>query len=132
MNAAGWFQVLIALRDDQRAVLHQPETARYSRARTKLGYLLVNASPLGIRAGEGGRDSAIELACWARPSTGRGHGYLAIFRLLLEEGQAVFAILFCFYDGTEGSPGFRSLSAAATHARSTGFSEVLDEDNPRH
>lgn len=61
MNAAGWFQVVVALRDDQRAVLHQPETTRYARARIKLAYLLANASPLGIRAGEGGRDSAIEL-----------------------------------------------------------------------
>lgn len=125
MLAADWFQSLRSLDDGKRAVLHQPETARYARARSKMGYLLASASPLGVRLPPEGPPGAVELACWARPTAGRGHGYFAIFRLLRNaEGAPVeFAILFCFYDGTEGSPGFRSLGAAQLHAESTGFTQ---------
>jgi len=39
----------------------------------------------------------------------------------LEAGVPYYAVLFCFYDGTEASPGFRSLEAAHTFALSQGF-----------
>ena len=128
VDAAGWLESLRSLRDDQRAVVHQPETARYARARAKLRYLLASSVALGVRPSEIGSRSAVEIACWARPSTGRGHGYFSAFRLYREEGVAVLGVLFCFYDGTESSPGFRSAAAARAHALSTGFREVLDED----
>lgn len=128
MSPSDYFKLLIALGPAQRAVLHEPETARYSRARTKLNYLLAHATPVGIRVPGGDSSTSVELACWARPSGGRGYGYFAIFRLSRSRGNVVFATLFCFYDGTEGSPGFRSLTAADAYAQATGFTKVLHDD----
>jgi hypothetical protein len=67
----------------------------------------------------------MELAVWARPPSGAGHGYYACFRIEFDDGFPVFAVLFAFYDGTDGSPGFAQLSAARAYARSQGFQ---DED----
>jgi hypothetical protein len=52
----------------------------------------------------------------------RGPGLYSCMRLFLA-GETV-ALLFCFHDGTEKSPGLRSMWAARTYAKSKGFEEV--------
>ena len=101
-------------------VQHHPPTPRYGRAQTKLSYLLREAILLGIKR-EPRTPSRLEIAIWTRPPTGRGFGYYACFRLFFERAQLVAALLFCFYDGTERSPGFKSIDAATVFASQNGF-----------
>lgn len=123
-----WLEALQALSSRQRAVEHQPETPRYARARTKLRYLVERAIYLGERPNPL-HQNCVEIAVWVPPGHGRGPGYYGCFRMYLEDNMPVFAVLFCFYDGTEGSPGFRSLDAAGVFAVENGFEKgVRDED----
>lgn len=126
------FRLLVDLAEDQRAVLHHPETPRYGRARAQLPYLLRASTALGVRSGEAGSAVSVELAAWVPHPAGRGHGFYSCFRLVLEDHVVVYAILFCFYDGTERSPGFRTPEAARAFPRSQGFQEVLDEAQDTH
>jgi len=93
--------------------------------------MLSRSVPLGVRAGEAGISVAVEVALWASPPTGRGYGFYSCFRLLREAGVVTAAVLFCFYDGTERSPGFRTESAAQSFARSQGFQEAVDDVQDR-
>ena len=121
-----WFALLQQLPDERFIVAHEPPTPRYGRALAKVPYLLAHSRFLGQRATESG---AIEIAAWAPPPSGRGHGYYTCTRVWIdEEHRPSVAVLFCFYDGTEQSPGFKSLSAASVFARSQGFEELDDYD----
>ncbi len=123
-----WLGEIQRLPRSWRAVQHEPETPRYARARAKLEYILREAVYLGTRKPERGLD-AIEIAVWARPGHGRGFGYYCCFRLFLDKGTVSWAVLFCFYDGTEGSPGFKSVDTARAYARSHGFNGVGHGDH---
>lgn len=112
----------------RRAVQHEPETPRYARARAKLEYVVREAVYLGTRGAER-EPEAVEIAVWARPGHGQGFGYYCCFRLFLDKGTVRWAVLFCFYDGTEGSPGFKSVDAARAYARSHGFNGVGHGDH---
>jgi hypothetical protein len=123
-----WLNVLRALPASRRAVQHQPETPRYARARTKLRYVLERGTFLGVRQSELHR-GAVEVALWAPPGHGRGPGYYCCFRIFHARRKEQFAVLFCFYDGTEGSPGFKSVGSARTFASAHGFGGTSHEDN---
>jgi hypothetical protein len=118
-----WLARLRNLGPDQVFVQHRPPTPRYGRAQAKLSYLLREAILLGVKHERGTR-SRVEIAIWTRPPTGRGFGYYACFRLFFEGTELIAALLFCFYDGTERSPGFKSVDAAIVFASHNGF-EVL-------
>ena len=115
-----WLERVRRLSTDQVFVQHNPPTPRYGRAQSKLAYLIREGNLLGTKPVLGEPDR-IEIAIWAKPAAGRGHGYYACFRLFLERGDLLAALLFCFYDGTEQSPGFKSFDAAAHFASSHGF-----------
>lgn len=71
----------------------------------------------------------LEIAVWAPSDHSRGAGYYGCFRLFVEDGVATGATLFCFYDGTESSPGIASIQEARAYARSNGFmKENKNED----
>jgi len=120
-----WLDKIRALPAHCRFVQHEPETARYARARQKLSYLIDASQLVGTRPGA--RESALEVAAWAPPPDGRGPGYYSCFRVFRGgDGQVTAAVLFCFWDGTEASRGFRSFEAARSFATSDGFEEVDD------
>ena len=122
-----WLERIRALSRDRRIVQHEPETPRYARARLRFDYILTAASVLGVRATE--HPAVVEVALWAPPPAGRGAGFYSCIRVYLDEsGGVVFAVLFCFWDGTERSRGFHSIAAATTHARQEGFKEDHAED----
>lgn len=120
-----WLAALQALPPHCVGVQHVPETPRYVRARVKLDFLLQRGILLGIRRGEVAL--SMEVAGWAPPGHGRGPGYYFCFRVFMRDDQPERAVLFCFWDGTEGSRGFRSRSAALLFARGNGFQERGDE-----
>lgn len=124
-----WLEELCNVPRGRVFVQHEPETPRYGRARAKLRYILGHGTVLGARRHT--ESAAVEVAVWAPPSTGLGHGYYACFRLVRAPASEVYALLFCFYDGTERSPGFRSAAAALTFARSQGFSEDYRDEDAR-
>lgn len=115
-----WIEELRRLPPERRAVWHQPETPRYTKARQKLSYLVRQSVLLGEQP-DPERASAHLLALWAPPESGSGAGYYSCFRVFLEEGVLTFAVLYCLYDGSERSPGFRSLDAARGYAEAHGF-----------
>ena len=117
-----WLEELRRLAPDQRAVWHQPETPRYAKARQKLAYLIRAAQLLGCQPDPERSESTL-VAVWAPPERGSGTGYYGCFRVFTEEKRPVFAVLYCFYDGTERSPGFKSLGAAVAYAEAQGFRE---------
>ncbi|MBU0608698.1 MAG: hypothetical protein KKI08_12490, partial [Armatimonadetes bacterium] len=93
---------------------------RYSRASQKLAYIIDNCLFLGQQA-DPERPHAMLVAVWAPPSTGKGSGLYACFRIRFTEDQATSAILYCFYDGTDGSPSLKSAETAFHLARKHGF-----------
>ena len=123
-----WLNQIRALSARQRAVQHQPETPRYAQARIKLRYVLERGIFLGARQSDL-HPEAVEVAIWAPPGHGRGPGYYCCFRIFHERGQASFALLFCFYDGTEGSPRFKSAGSARMFANANGFGGEDHEDH---
>ena len=104
-------------------VLHEPETERYARAREYLKFLKESGKLLGQRIPADEIDG-LEVALWAPPPDGRGPGFYFCVRLYFDEGKVSLARLFCFYDGSERSPGFRTLDAAGAFASSNGFMQV--------
>lgn len=117
-----WLQALRELPEGAVWVQHRPLTPRYVRAALKLASILRSAVLLGLRRAE--RLHHTELATWSPPADGRGCGYYCCFRVFGSATTRVDgAVLFCFYDGRDLSPGFRSLSAAHSFAQSEGFQE---------
>ena len=120
-----WLDRIRNLDDRHLAVEHQPETHRYSRGRSKLRYLVNQGQILGQTA-VCGRENEMEIALWSPPEQGRS-GYYSCFRIYHSKGDITFAVLFCFYDGTENSPGFRSGDSAKEYANSEGFTGEKDD-----
>ena len=98
-------------------VEHEPKTARYERANQKLRYLLRRGVLLGNRISA---ENKTELAVWAPSNSGGRSGYYACFRVFHREGDVLYAILFCFYDGTGGSVSLPTEGAAKEFAISQG------------
>ena len=124
-----WLALLKELPDDRIFVQHEPPTPRYGRAQTKLRYVLRASNYLGWRHSRGSAADSIDIALWSPPAHGRGHGYYTCFRLLRSDDEVVAGVLFCFYDGTEKSPGFKSRSAAQAFAEGHAFK---CEDHEHH
>jgi hypothetical protein len=118
-----WLARLRSLGPDQVFVRHVPMTPRYGRAAQKLRYVLRASTVLGVRATARHGTDAVEIATWAPAPSGPGHGYYACFRIFLEGGRPSSAVLFRFYDGTDKSPGFKSLDSAKAYAAAQGFTE---------
>lgn len=115
-----WIAALRELPEDALWVQHRPLTPRYVRAAAKLPALLRSAALLGTRPAENPEHT--ELATWSPPPDGRGVGAYCCFRAYgARVGPLRAAALFCFYDGRDQSPGFRTLSSAQTFARDAGF-----------
>ena len=115
-----WFSALLSLPPTRRTVRHRPLTPRYARANQKLSYLVRNSVFLGQQP-DPERQNAVLVATWAPASTGRGSGFYACFRIRHADGKATSAILYCFYDGRDGSPSFKSEESARLFARQNGF-----------
>jgi hypothetical protein len=115
-----WLSALRSLPLASRAVHHHPLTARYSRASQKLAFIIDNSVFLGQKP-DPERPHAMLIAVWTPPSTGRGSGYYACFRIRYADGAAMSATLYCFYDGTDGSPSLKSEETALHLARKHGF-----------
>ena len=117
-----WLGVLKELPLDLVSVAHQPMTPRYSRALDKRIYLLREGVLLGERSAS--FKQAVEIALFAEnPNGNKKPGYYACVRIFLDEKRTVLsAVIFCFYDGTEKSPGFKNVDAALKYALEGGFS----------
>jgi hypothetical protein len=119
-----WLEELRQLPAERRAVQHEPETPRYAKARQKLRYIVREARLLGVQEDPERPGAAWLLAVWAPPDRGIGYGYYACFRAYLDQGRILLAVLYCLYDGTESSPGFKSFDPAKAFAKTQGFHEV--------
>ena len=115
-----WLSQLQTLPPDRLFVEHHPLNPRYGRAQSKLRWLVRESVFLGERPASPESDNSVEIAVWAPPATGR-HGCYCCFRLFLECEEVLAALFFCFYDGTEESPGFRFVDGAQAYASSQGF-----------
>jgi hypothetical protein len=117
-----WLAALRELPLDLVSVAHQPMTPRYSRALDKRIYLLREAVLLGERSAN--YKQAIEIALFAEnPNGNKKPGYYACMRIFLDEKRAVLsAVVFCFYDVSEKSPGFKNVDTALKYALEGGFS----------
>lgn len=119
-----WLEELRRLPPERRAVQHEPETPRYAKARQKLRYIVRETQLLGVVADPERPGTAWLLATWAPPDRGVGPGYYACFSVFVDDERVLFAVLYCLYDATEHSPGFKSIDAAKAFAESQGFHEA--------
>lgn len=120
-----WLKEIRNLLPHQLAVEHQPETPRYSRARSKLRYIVNRGMYLGKRDK---KERTLEIAVWTPSEQGKGMGYYSCLRVYFKEDDLLCAVLFSFYDGTEKSPGFRSFASALSFAKSENFYGGNDEN----
>lgn len=117
----GWLPQLRQLPPQRVVVQHEPETARYKRARRYLTHVVRSSSCVGVRAAPEGPENAVEAVLWCRSPVGRGCGFYSGLRVYVADGAVVFAVLFCFYDGRDASPCIKSLEGAQTVALSYGY-----------
>lgn len=117
-----WLAALNELPLDLVSVAHQPMTPRYSRALDKRIYLIREGVLLGERSAS--YNNAVEIALFAEnPNGSKKPGFYACIRLFLDEKKTVLsAVIFCFYDGTEKSPGYKCVDSALKYALEGGFS----------
>ena len=108
-------------------VWHKPMTERYFRAVIKRKMIIKDGIFLGTRQPEAKK--AKEIAIWLQNPSGRKRcGYYTNFRFFYStKGEPLSAVLFCFYDGTDKSPCFRTLGSAKAFAKNEGF-HVQKED----
>lgn len=125
-----WRQVLASLSDSGSLIIaHEPEdTRRYQRARTQIRYVIRVSIPVGVRPAVGHEEYAFEVMMWCPAPDGRRCGIYTVFRVVIFEGEAVFATLFCFWDGTDRSACFKDMQSAKAHALAQGCSEVIYEE----
>lgn len=122
-----WLTALRGLNEESVFVQHNPPTPRYGRAAAKLEHIIHRSVLLGSRRHD--LSTATEIALWTPPTPGSRTGLYACFRLYLDEFEMPdTALLFCFYDGTGGSPAFRSRLAAAAYALDQGFTVTHEDD----
>jgi len=119
-NLYALFEQLKSVDDDWVVVQHEPETARYGRARRRLRRLRNEAVFLGFRTLD---DSSrvFEVAVFLVAGRGRGPGEYACFRCFHAASRLLSAVLFSYYDGTENSPVINNEEAAVSFARQNGF-----------
>lgn len=118
-----WILALRAVPPEWCIVSHQPETPRYARARQKLRHLVHGSELVGHQV-DLERVRTHQIAVWAAPHSRRDPGYHDCFRITLDQhGAPDRAVLFCFYDGSDRSPSFRSAEAARAFALNQGFKE---------
>lgn len=118
-----WTLALRTVPSERCVVSHQPETPRYARARQKLRHLVHGSILVGYQQ-DAERERTWHIAVWAAPLSRRDPGYFACFRLLLNKtGAPDRAVLYCFYDGADRSPSFRTPEAARAYALAQGFRE---------
>lgn len=122
-----WLNAIRLIPRHRVLVEHEPETDRYARARQKLQYIIKVGQLVGTKSTS---KTVRELAVWA-PSNSRGRsGYYACIRVFHKDEEVLYAILYCFYDGTDGSPSVNSASSARFIARSEGFFEENENAPP--
>lgn len=66
----------------------------------------------------------MELAFWAPSPRGQGPGFYWCVRAFMDQDdEIVGGVVFCFWDGSESSPGFSTIEAALSHATRDGFGD---------
>lgn len=115
-----WLDAIRQLPPSRVYVEHEPPSDRYGRALQKLKYLIRHGAAVGSKRVS---ETVVEIALWAPPNSGGRSGYYACFRISHKENETLAAVLFCFYDGTDGSVSSPSRTAARAIAVAEGFEE---------
>lgn len=97
---------------DSVLVEHEPKTEAYWRAETALSGIVAEGSAIG-----NGLDHVHEpprriVVVWVEPLNKEDCGDCAAFKFLEGEFGPYRAVLFSYYDGFEGRPGFKSPAEA--------------------
>jgi len=110
---------------DLLIVKHEPETPRYNRATTLLGYIVRESEVLGRKSAVGHKD-AVEVAMWAKNPRGKGCGLYTVTRMF-QNGNSkpgfASATLFCCWDGNDKSHCFKTIGRAKEYARGEGYTK---------
>ena len=128
-GSLNWLEAVRLLPDEAVVVVHNPPTRRYARAHAKRTYILRESLQLGERPHDFDED-AVEIAMWAPSPRGQQNGFYSCMRLFLDSDRRVEeAAIYCFYDGTETSPGFRTFHEARQYALTHGFQGAPYEED---
>lgn len=115
-----WMGELRALPLRQIRIEHNPPSERYGRAFDKRLHILQSGHHIGTRS-DMADGNPVEIAVWASPQSGKGCGFYACFRVWCLNDAIQLALLFCFYDGTEKSPCFKTFHSAREFALQNEF-----------
>ena len=110
MSHSRFLELLQQLDPEKIEIKHNPMTERYrTHAFSSLVYLLKNGVCIGWRKLEKPiLDEMIEVVIWAEPLFADSCGFYSCFRLHFLQQKLERATFFCFYDGKDKSPCFKS------------------------
>jgi hypothetical protein len=98
-------------------VEHEPRTEAYWRAETALSGILAEGSVIGFGLDHQCDQPRRIIIVWVEPLNSGEFGEYAAFKILEDEFGPYRAILFSFYDGLDGRPGFKSESEATDYMK---------------
>ena len=93
-------------------VEHEPKTDAYWRAETALSGIVAEGWAIGSGLDHGHEPPRRVLVVWVEPLNADDFGEYAAFKILEDEFGPYRAILFSYYDGFEGRPGFKTRAEA--------------------
>lgn len=93
-------------------VEHEPKSESYWRAETALFGIVTEGCAIGFGLDLEHETPRRILVIWVEPLNNGDFGEYATFKFLEDEFGPYRAILFSYYDGFEGRPGFKSRFAA--------------------
>lgn len=97
---------------DSVFVEHAPKTEAYWRAETALSGIVAEGTAIGSGLDHGHEPPRRIVVVWVEPLNKGDFGECAAFKFLEDEFGPYRAVLFSYYDGFEGRPGFKSRAEA--------------------
>ncbi len=114
MRTRDWLEDLRGLSTEKVIVRHHPSTDRYLfSAAAGLPRVLSEGEAIGWRELNGESKECVELVIWTPPLNRGDCGLYVCGRLYFDaKSSPISATIFCFYDGTEKSPCYKTKDEA--------------------
>lgn len=134
MRYRNWLKELQRLPAEKIMIRHNPPTDRYVyNAAVALPRILRDGEIIGWRKIPAIDGQKIELVIWAAPLNPGQCGFYVGCRLRYgEDGPALGASIFCFYDGSDKSPCHKTKHEAVQSMRSWACSQGVQYTEANH
>lgn len=107
-----WMNILRTLYPEGVGVEHEPKTDAYWRAETALQGIIDDGLLIGIGTDHFKDSLRTLLVVWVEPLNLGEAGEYTVFKVFSDEFGPYRAVLFAYYDGIAGRPGFYTIQEA--------------------